>query len=112
MGAQRAVNTKNYLTTEKGIDPSRITVVTGNEDTHGVEEYLVPPDARPLQNTHPVDENSVKPQERKPLPMRTHAHKPAAANPPAKKPAHAKKKADAATKPVAKPTPAQGSTGP
>lgn len=119
IGAQRAVNTKEYLTTEKGIDGSRITVVTGNDDTKGVEEYLVPSDAvftNDVKNTQPVDEKVVTPQERKPLPMRTHAHTPAAApaaaNPPAKKPAHAKKKADAANKPAAKPSPAQGSTGP
>jgi hypothetical protein len=119
VGAQRAVNTKNYLTTEKGIDASRITVVTGNEGTQGVEEYLVPTGASyssTLPNTHPVDEGAVKPQERQPLPTRTHPHRPAAAqaaaNPPAKKPAHVKKKADPANKPAAKPSPAQGSTGP
>jgi hypothetical protein len=102
--AQRAVNTKNYLITEKGIDPSRITVVTGNEGTQGVQEYLVPQGAvftSDVQNTTPVDENAVKPQERKPLPMRQHAahthaaHKadkavPATTAPPAK-PVHHKK---------------------
>jgi hypothetical protein len=75
-GAQRAVNTKNYLATEKGIDPSRITVVTGNEGTPGVQEYLVPQGAvftSDVQGTTPVDENAIKPQERKPLPMRQHA---------------------------------------
>jgi len=105
--AQRAVNTKNYLTTEKGIDPSRITVVTGNEGTQGVEEYLVPPGAvytSDVQHTNLVNESVVKPEERKPLPMRQHpAHKKAAA----KKATDAQKK-----KPAAAKTPAKGTDGP
>jgi hypothetical protein len=95
--AQRAVNTKNYLTTEKGIDPARITVVTGNEGTKGVQEYLVPAGAvytSDVQHTTPVDENAIKPQERIPLPMRTHHHHASTAAPAATKPA------DAAGKPV------------
>jgi len=107
VGAQRAVNTKNYLTTEKGIDPSRITVVTGNEGTQGVEEYLVPSGAvftSDVQGTHPVDETVVKPQERKPLAVRSHpAHKHADA----KTPADSKKKKAAGTAP-----PAKGTDGP
>lgn len=113
VGAQRAVNTKNYLTTEKGIDPSRITVVTGNEGTQGVEEYLVPAGAiftSDVQGTHAVDETQVKPQERKPLPVRSHpAHKKAAAAAPAdstRKPVHAKKKTAGTT------VPAKGTDGP
>ena len=41
--AERAVNTKEYLVKEKGIDASRITVATGTA-TEGqkVEDYLVP----------------------------------------------------------------------
>jgi len=137
--AQRAVNTKSYLVTEKGIDATRITVFTGSEDMRGVEEYLVPPGAiftADVQGTTAVDETQVKPQERKPLPMRqpaskpaharSHTHKRAAAasalapapdsaastgtSKPAggtKKPVHHHKK-----KPAATPTPAQGSTGP
>jgi hypothetical protein len=140
--AQRAVNTKNYLVTDKGIDPTRITVFTGSEDTRGVEEYLVPPGAiftADVQGTAPVDETQVKPQERKPLPTRStpsnpvHArphvrkhtsapakttHSPAAAAAP---PQHTGKPAGGTKKPVhhhrkakpaATPTPAQGSTGP
>jgi hypothetical protein len=98
-GAQRAVNTKNYLTTEKGIDAARITVVTGDEGTQGVEEYLVPSGASTVQGTHPVDEHAVKPQERKPLPMRSPAPLPGAAAP-------------TANPPVAKPSSPQGSAGP
>jgi len=40
--AQRGVNTKDYLVTEKGIDASRITVATGTTDGLTVEDYLVP----------------------------------------------------------------------
>jgi len=129
--AQRAVNTKNYLITEKGIDPSRITVVTGNEGTQGVQEYLVPQGAvftSDVQNTTPVDENAVKPQERKPLPMRQHAahahaaHKadkaaPVTSAPPAK-PVHHKKKAvtkkqpSAGKKSAGTPVPPPPSNGP
>ncbi len=75
--AQRAVNTKQYLVTDKGIDPSRITVATGTGDNQQVEDYLVPAGAdfnADVQGTTPVDENTVKPQERKPLAERHHAH--------------------------------------
>jgi hypothetical protein len=98
LGAQRAVNTKNYLITEKGIDASRITVVTGDEGTQGVEEYLVPSGASTVQGTHPVDENAVKPQERKPLPMRSPTPIPGAV--------------PTANPPVTKPSSTQGSAGP
>jgi len=129
--AQRAINTKNYLVTEKGIDPSRITVVTGDEGTQGVQEYRVPQGAvftSDVQNTTPVDETAVKPQERKPLPMRqhaTHAHvapkaaatAPATTAPPAK-PVHHKKKAatkkpsTTGKKPAGSPAPPPPSNGP
>ena len=75
--AQRAVNTKQYLVTDKGIDPSRITVATGTGDNQQVEDYLVPAGAdfnADVQGTTPVDENTVKPQERKPLAERHPAH--------------------------------------
>jgi hypothetical protein len=75
--AQRAVNAKNYLVTEQGIDPSRITVVTGATPGQTVENYLVPAGAdfnRDVPGTTPVDENVVKPEIRKPLPPK---HRPA-----------------------------------
>jgi hypothetical protein len=78
--AQRAVNTKEYLVQDKGIDASRITVATGSGDDQKVENYLVPAGANfnsDVQGTTPVDENSVKAQARKPLPERHH-HKHAA----------------------------------
>src|SRR6266567_5075285 len=75
--AQRAVDTKEYLVTDKGIDPSRITVATGTSDDQKVENYLVPAGATfgsDVPGTSPVDESAVKPQVRKPLPMRHHPH--------------------------------------
>ena len=79
--AQRAVNTKAYMVTEKGIDASRISVATGIADDQSVATYLVPAGANfaaDVQGTTPVDETAVKPQPRKPLTVR-HAHKKAAA---------------------------------
>jgi hypothetical protein len=42
LAAQRAVNTKAYLVSEKGIDASRITVYTGTRDGKTVTTTLVP----------------------------------------------------------------------
>ncbi len=42
---QRAVNTKAYLTEEKGIDPARIEVRTGNAGLQTAEIWIVPPGA-------------------------------------------------------------------
>ncbi len=75
--AQRAVNTKEYLVTDKGIDPSRITVATGTGDDQKVENYLVPSGANfgsDVSGTSPVDETAVKAQVRKALPERHHKH--------------------------------------
>jgi outer membrane protein OmpA-like peptidoglycan-associated protein len=75
--AQRAVNTKDYLVKEKGIDPSRISVATSAADGQMVEDYLVPAGANfnsDVQGTTPVDESTVQPQVRKALPQRKHAH--------------------------------------
>lgn len=80
--AQRAVNAKNYLVTEKGIDASRITVATDATSGKKVEDYIVPAGANfsaDVQGTTPVDESGVKPQVRKPLHQRHH-HKKAAAS--------------------------------
>ena len=79
--AQRAVNAKEYLVTEQGIDASRISVATGTTDGQTVENYLVPAGASfttDVTGTTPVDETAVKPQVRKPLPER-HPTKKAAA---------------------------------
>jgi len=72
LAAQRAVNTKDYLVVEKGIDASRISVATGTADEQKVENYLVPSGAtfsNDVTTTTPVDETVVKPQVRKPLPV-------------------------------------------
>ena len=85
LAAERAVNTKEYLVTEKGIDGSRISVTTGTSDAQKVEDYLVPSGATfsaDVNGTTAVDETAVKPEVRKPLaerhPARKHAAKPAA----------------------------------
>jgi hypothetical protein len=74
MAAERAVNTKDYLVKEKGIDASRIVVFTGSEDAKSVTTTLVPAGATPVTAT-PVDETVVKPIPRKPLGMRHHGRK-------------------------------------
>jgi hypothetical protein len=59
--ARRAVNTKDYLVTEKGIDPSRITLYTGTDDSKTVTTTLVPAGAtNPVASDTPVDESTVK----------------------------------------------------
>jgi hypothetical protein len=80
--AQRAVNAKDYLVTEKGIDASRVSTMTGTTDGQTVEDYLVPAGATftgDVQGTTPVDESTVKPEVRKPLAQRHPARKHAAA---------------------------------
>ncbi|MDR3751459.1 MAG: hypothetical protein P4K94_08245 [Terracidiphilus sp.] len=70
LAGQRAVNTKEYLVTEKGIDASRVSVATGTTDGQTVEDYLVPAGASfttDVAGTTAVDESVVKPQARKPL---------------------------------------------
>jgi hypothetical protein len=42
LAALRAVNTKDYLVTEKGIDPSRVQVYVGQTDGQNVTTTLVP----------------------------------------------------------------------
>jgi hypothetical protein len=79
--AQRAVDTKAYLVTEQGIDPSRITVVTGPASAQAVENYLVPNGAdfkQDVPGTTPIDETIVKPEARQPLLERHRAQKPSA----------------------------------
>jgi len=73
--AERAVNTKEYLVTEKGIDASRVSVAIGSTDGRTVEDYLVPAGATftaDVQGTTPVDETTIKPQVRKPLGAKHH----------------------------------------
>jgi len=87
LAAERAVNVKDYLVTEKGIDASRISVATGTADDQKVENYLVPAGANftaDVQGTTPVDETVVKAQPRKALGAKKH-HTKAAAKPEAGK---------------------------
>ncbi len=81
LAAQRAVNTKAYLVTEKGIDASRIQVRTGTNGQNEVEDYLVPAGANfdsDVPGTTAVDENAVKAQ---PRTAPVHHHHKAAAKP-------------------------------
>jgi hypothetical protein len=72
--AERAVNTKDYLVKEKGIDGSRVKVFTGTDDARTVTSTLVPAGAAPVTAT-PVDETAVKAQPRMPLHEARHHHK-------------------------------------
>jgi hypothetical protein len=75
---QRAVNAKDYLVTEQGIEASRISVATSATDGQTVENYLVPAGASfssDVMGTTSVDETVVKPEARKPLAERHHHHK-------------------------------------
>jgi hypothetical protein len=81
LAAARAVNTKEYLVTEKGIDASRVSVATSAADGRKVEDYLVPSGATfadDVQGTTAVNETVVKPVVRKPLAEKKHAKKAAA----------------------------------
>ena len=74
LAAQRAVNTKDYLVKEKGIDASRITARTGTQGNKEVEDYLVPAGANfdnDIQGTTAVNESSVMAQSRT-APARKH----------------------------------------
>lgn len=78
LAAQRAVNTKDYLVKEKGIDASRIQVRTGTAGAQEVENYLVPAGANfdtDVPGTTAVDESTVQAQPRKALPQRHHRAK-------------------------------------
>jgi len=54
--AERAVNTKQYLVNEKGIDPSRILLYTGTDDAKTVTTTLIPiGTTNPVAGNTPVD---------------------------------------------------------
>jgi hypothetical protein len=70
LAAERAVNVKEYLVSDKGIDATRVSVAIGNSDGQTVETYMVPAEASftaDVQGTTLVDETQVKAQVRKPL---------------------------------------------
>jgi hypothetical protein len=68
LAAQRAVNTKDYLVTDKGINASRIQVYTGTDDGKTVTSTLIPSGAtNPVASDAAVDENAVKAVPRNPV---------------------------------------------
>jgi hypothetical protein len=82
LAAQRAVNTKDYLVKEKGIDASRIQARTGTQGGKQVQNYLVPAGANfdtDVPGTTAVDESSVTPQARSGRGAAHHKKKAAAA---------------------------------
>jgi hypothetical protein len=86
LAAQRAVNTKDYLVTDKGIDPSRIQVRTSTAAQSEVENYLVPAGANfdsDIPGTTAVDTTAIKAQPRKAAAAHHRHHKKAAAAAPA-----------------------------
>ncbi len=65
LAGERAVNTKDYLVKEKGIDGSRVMVYTGTQDAKTVSTTLVPTGATlTMDGLTPVDETAVKAQPR------------------------------------------------
>ena len=63
LAAERAVNTKDYLVKDKGIDASRIMVYTGTDNANTVTTTLVPAGADTSSMTAtPVDESQVTAQ--------------------------------------------------
>jgi outer membrane protein OmpA-like peptidoglycan-associated protein len=71
LAAERAVNAKAYLVTEKGVDASRISAYTGSQDGKTVNSTLIPTGATLDTNgLTPVDESAVKPVARTPLPTK------------------------------------------
>jgi hypothetical protein len=75
LAAQRAVNTKDYIVTEGGIEASRVSVRTGSQGNQEAENYLVPSGANfdsDIQGTTALDESTVKAQPRKALPAKHH----------------------------------------
>ncbi len=86
LAQQRAVNTKAYLTGEKGIDPGRLELRTGNAGTMTSEIWIVPTGATFNQSgAQTFDETTVKtkagqqyPGQKPAKPARRAAKKPAA----------------------------------
>ena len=72
----RAVNVKDYLVKEKGIDASRILLLSGDNKANKVNAFLLPPGANfqalDTGNVTPVDENAVKAVARKQVKKQPH----------------------------------------
>ena len=60
LAAERAINAKAYLVTDKGIDPSRISVYTGSADDTTVTTTLIPAGATATDAGTMVDESAIK----------------------------------------------------
>ena len=72
---QRAVNVMDYLANDQGIDSSRIVVASGSGNDQNAQNYLLPAGATfadDAQGINVVDETTVRPEGRKPLPVRHH----------------------------------------
>ncbi len=107
MAAQRAINSKDYLTREKGIDPARIEVRTADAAGQTVDLWLIPAGAGfKAEGTAIVDESKIKAIPRKPLAPRalkpTEKTKPNSKPTGDAKPATQKDTAPADAKPTAK----------
>jgi hypothetical protein len=71
MAALRAVNTKDYLVTEKGVDGARVEPRTGTGDEQKAELWIVPAGASfPAEGTQVVDQTKVKAIRRVAIPAR------------------------------------------
>jgi outer membrane protein OmpA-like peptidoglycan-associated protein/opacity protein-like surface antigen len=65
MAEQRAVNTKEYMVVEKGIDPTRLQVRTGSGGTQTVDIWVVPAGSTfNVEGTQTFDESKGKAQPR------------------------------------------------
>jgi len=64
LASSRAVNTKAYLVTEKGVDASRITLYTGTDSANSVTSTLIPAGATAASTGTAVDESTVRVQPR------------------------------------------------
>lgn len=74
--AERAVNTKDYMTKEKGVDASRIEPRTGTGSDQKTELWIVPAGATfAAEGTTVVDETKVKPVSRVAPPAKKAVHK-------------------------------------
>ena len=75
LAGERAVNTKDYLVKEKGIDGSRVMVYTGTQDAKTVATTLVPAGATlDMTGLTAVDETAVHAQPRTALHASKKAH--------------------------------------
>jgi hypothetical protein len=85
LAAERAVNSKDYLTSgeaKQAIDASRMQTRTGSAGTTKAEFFIVPQGATFTgEGTQPVDESKVKARGRAPAPAPKKHKKPAAAPP-------------------------------